>query len=290
MQFVGSFTTFNPVSGYFVVPYVNLLKSHVAVSANTAINDKSNTQLPLILDWMAGRAQKRVHGRPVTQIARALDRINYILHLAINRSSERSAPANLIERIADEISVIDEDVAKDLYTPARLLKSQIPSIDIANDPHFPNANWDGYFAVLTLAILGNIHRLMTEERELSAATVALAAEAMEALTLAENPTLFAREFDQSLQKRICLRNQRNAIEGHAVLNAWKERFREWVMAEYLPHLNRKRPNRHEAARQFKAQVIDPALRKRKIPALESRRNLVRVLADSLTSDLRPPNP
>lgn len=281
MQFIGSFTTFDPINGYFVGSNDKLLKSTAAIA-------KNNASWPLILDWMAGRAQTIVHGRARQEIDNALATINYVFYLATEKIAGKDDSTDPIQQIVGKLSVSDS-ISSEVFTPARLLKSQVPAFDITNDKHFVNAKWSEYFAVLALAILGDIHRFYHLEREISGAMIGLAAEAMEALGMAEWPAILQPELDQPIQKKISVRNRKNAIKGHATRNELKAKFWDWLQAECVPTLEGKRLNHREAARKFIAAHVGPILKVKKIPELEDREKLVRVLADSLTGNARFPN-
>jgi hypothetical protein len=281
MQFVGSFTTFHPIGGYFVVPYSNLLKSTVSTGTNS-IN------WPLIFDWMAGRAQTIIQGRTQTEIDNALATINYVLYLATEKIAGINDPTDRISQNVGKLLKSDSN-SSDVFTPGRLLKSQVPEFDIGNDERFPNAKWSEYFAVLTLAILGDIHRFYHQERELSGAMIGLAAEAMEALAIAEWPSILKPEIDQPIQEQIRIRNQKSAIQGHAVRNEWKARFWNWLETDYISTLQGKPFNRRAAARKYYAAHVAPVLKRTKIQELENENKFVRVLADSLVRNPRFPN-
>jgi hypothetical protein len=281
MQFIGSFTTFHPIGGYFVVPYSNLLQSTV----NTGTN---NNNWPLIFDWMAGRAQTIIQGRTRTEIDNALATINYVLYLATEKIAGINDPTDRIPQIVGNL-LNSDSISSEVFTPARLLKSQIPEFDIGNDEQFPNAKWSEYFAILTLAILGDIHRFYRLDGKISGATIGLAAEAMEALAIAEWPAILQPEINRPIQEQIRIRNQKSAIQGHAVRNEWKAKFWDWLEAEYISTLQGKPLNRRAAARKFYAAHVAPVLKKTKVPELENEEKVVRVLADSLARNPRFPN-
>lgn len=278
MQFIGSFTTFNPISGNFNVDNSQLLQ----LTKHFHVNSES---FPLILDSMADRARNIISGRQIEEINAAIDTINYIFHLSVAQPVVAERESDAIKTIAARRAA--ETAIEQSLTPAQLLRANIPHFDINKINEFPNAKWQEYFAILTLAALGNIHRFHHLDGEFSGASVGLAAECMEALVIAENPSLFQPELNRPIQEQICIRNQQNAIKGHAVLNEWKQRFADWVDKVLLPTLQGKRLNKREAARQFKSDVIDPILKVRRIAELE-RRDLIRILADSLPEDRRLP--
>lgn len=235
---------------------------------------------------MAERARKIITGRKRKEINAAINTINYILYLSINKQLPFSVERDLTEQIAERH--IHALTIENSSTPAQLLKSQIPSFDINKDTQFRNAKWEEYFAILALAALGDIHHFHHMDGEISGASVGLAAESMEALSIAENPSSFTPELNRPIKEQIRIRNQRSAIEGHAVLNEWKQKFADWVKNEHLPKpvAQGKRLNNREAARQFEKLVVNRL--PEKISELQEAKHLVRIFADSLTGNPRVP--
>jgi hypothetical protein len=175
-------------------------------------------------------------------------------------------------------------VPLDLFTPARLLRSQMKNISIGTDELFPKGTWPEYFAVLALAALGELHRL-TEDK-INIATVALAAEAMEALTIAESPELVGPMLTGDHRKKVSIQNKRNAIQGHAAINRWKGLFRKWLAEEHLPSLNGRPLNKQEAARLYKDEFIDPLINNGVAPELNDVKDIIRLLVNSLADSPR----
>lgn len=276
MQYIGSFNTFNPLSGYFSSPYSELYKSRVNLESD-------GIHFPLILDWMAGRAQKIIKERELEEIENALNTINYFLYLA---NEEHIPPIDSTDPIEIHVHNSINHVPKKLNTPARLLSSQLAKICIDDDELFPNAKWEEYFAILALAALGDIHRFHQSDNELFISTIGLAAEAMEALVFAESPEFIEPLLSQSEKKKTSIRNSANAREGHAALNKWKDRFRTWVLEYYVPSLNGKPLVKRKAAKEFINTILDPEIEAGLDPEFVRPEYLNRVLADSLASDPR----
>jgi len=278
MQFIGSFSTFNPLTGYFTCPYSELLKSKVKIP--NLNGNKIN--FPSILDWITGRAQLIIKERNLEEIENALNTINYLFYLVEEENTPTIDSNDPIEIIAHSIS---SQLPIELFTPARMLNAQVPIFPIDDNESFRNGRWEQYFAILALALLGDIHRFFQFEKEMSITTVSLAAEAMEALVFAESPELIAPPMDPGLQEQ-SRRNRDNAITGHTAVNDWKRRFQTWLLEEYLPPLAGKSANKRHSAQIFKKRFMDPEIAANRAPELEEQKNLVRTLADSLANDPR----
>lgn len=278
MQFIGSFSTFNPLTGYFSRPYSDLGKSVVRTGSSAS----DDIQFPLILDWMTGRAQNIIRDRQISEIENALDTINYLFHLAELQYTPTIEPNDAIQ-IAFNSAI--NRLPIELFTPARILNSQVKEYDIGDNKLFRNGHWEEYFAILALAILGDIHRFYQSKEDISVEIAAFAAEAMEALTIAESPGLIAAAMDPAFQKQSS-RNRDNAIQGHAELNALKSLFGLWVTNEYLPNFGDKSANKREAARTFLTRIASGKVTVDCATILEEQKDLVRTLADSLTRDPR----
>jgi len=276
MQFIGSFRTFDPIDGYF-----RSEDRSVVVIADHEYYENSSSIFPVVLDSMADRAREIIAGRTRDEINAALDTVNFMLYLSVHEILDVDGETTSIERV--ENGVIAGLIVDGAYTPAQLLKSQIPLYDITGNDQLRNAKWEEYFAVLALAALGDIHRFRQLDGTLSDASVGWAAQSMEALVIAENPALLVEGQNQLVKEQMRIRNQRSAIRGHAELNEWKQRFREWVGQGYLPNLQGKRPNKRDAARQFKSLVVDPHLENHRVPALENAKDPIRLFADSLAN-------
>ena len=278
MQFIGSFSTFNPLNGYFSCPYSELLKSKVKITKL----DNNKIHFPLILDWMAGRAQKIIKERKLEEIENALNTINYLFYLIEAENTPTVDSGIPIELIHHSIS---SQLPIELFTPARMLNAQVPIFPIDDNELFKNGRWEEYFAVLALAALGDIHLFYQSDQDISIEIVGLAAEAMEALTFAESPELIAPAMDPGLQEQR-LRNQENAIEGHAELNALKRHFQSWLLADFNPNLGGKPFIKREAARIFIKRMTSGEITIESSVDLGEQKNLVRTLADSLVRDPR----
>jgi hypothetical protein len=278
MQFLGSFNTFDPIDGYFVRPYDKLLE---LTDAPTENNDEKS----LIFDSMAARARAVLVNRTSGEISEILSAINWLLSTAYEDESAANDDPDDLELRAFVKRELQVDISQGFYTPASLLKTISPVINVEGVEQFSNATWKECFAVIALATLGDIHRVLGTNGHLPASTVALAAEAMEALALAEGPARSPDELDQPLRKQISLRNQQSAITGHAAVNAWKEKFCNWVANEHIPSLHEQVLNRRAAAKLFIATHIAPALREGKLLELEGK-HLDRIFADSLTNHPR----
>lgn len=283
MQFVNSFSTFNPISGYFVAPYSELSKSRIGDP------NRPKMEVPLILDWIAGRAQKIVQKRRIEEIENALNAINYLLYLAANKNVKSAPPSNSndpIER-AVHATLKWDAISIDFYTPARLLNSQVSEFNIDGYVEFPNAEWRELFAVLALAALGDIHRFYPlDGGAISVGTVGLVAEAMEALAFAEVPSLLHPAMDERRKKR-SLQGRANAIKGHAALNERKAAFCEWVLKEHVPRLPPgQRLNKRKAAREYCQTFLDAELRAGRADELKGKEDRVRILAEALATDPR----
>jgi hypothetical protein len=273
MRFGNSFSTFNPINGNFKAKKYKLQQ----LSSNTDVNSEA---FPLILDLMAERARRIIASRRIKEINAAVDSINGIFYLNVRKTLGSDGDTVSIEQTAARL-IAEFEIDKS--TPAQLLKSNIPLFDITNDHGFPNAKWEEYFAILTLAALGNIHRFLDLDGEFSGASTALAAEGMEALIIGENPSLFQTELDRPLKEKISIRNARNVATRYVFRDRWKQQFAIWVPREYVPKLNGMCFNKRDAARQFWEEVMDPALKKEQNPEFD-RLDVIRMLAESLPVD------
>jgi hypothetical protein len=275
MQFIGSFNTFNPLNGYFSRPYSELTKS--------VVNLKSDgIHFPLILDWMAGRAQEIIKERNLEEIENALNTINYLFYLVEEENRPKISSNDPIELLVREFS---NPLPIELFTPARMLITQVSKFSIDDSELVKNGRWEEYFAILALALLGDIHRFYQSKEDISVEIAAFAAEAMEALTIAESPGLSAPVMDPGLQEQ-SLRNQENAIKGHAELNALKSQFQTWLLKEYLPDMGGKPFIKRDAARVFEKRIKGGEIATECSVDLGAQVVLVRTLADSLAKDPR----
>ena len=275
MQFIGSFNTFNPLNGSFSRPYSELTKS--------IVNSKSDgIHFPLIFDWMAGRAQIIIKERNLEEIENALNTINYLFYLVEKENTPAIDSNNPIEVIAHSIS---NQLPKELFTPARMLNAQVSKFPIDDNELFKNGRWEEYFAILALALLGDIHRFYQSKKDISIEIAAFAAEAMEALTIAESPELIAPAMDPGLQEQ-SLRNRENAIKGHAEVNDLKGQFQTWLLNEYITNLGGKPFIKRDAARVFEKRIKGGKIVMACSVDLEAQVDLVRTLADSLTRNPR----
>lgn len=177
-------------------------------------------------------------------------------------------------------------IPKELNTPARLLNSQLSKISLENDDSFPNAKWEEYFAILALAALGDIHRFYQMDNGIDGATIGLAAEAMEALTFAESPTVIEPLLSSNEKAKTSIRNSENARKGHASLNRWKDHFRAWVLENCDPKTDDEPFVKRNAANRFIREVLIPQIETGADPDFKRPQHLSRVLADSLASDPR----
>ena len=212
---------------------------------------------PIILGDMVKRARNIVKGRTLEEIEYAVSTINYLLNKA---------------EYSSEIK---------FFGPAQLLLERIKEFDLSNQDSFPKAKWEEYFAILALAAIGELYWCYKEEDEITFATIGLAVEAMEALTIAAASDLAIPELEDGLRKQISLRNRKNAILQHAVVNAWKPKFRDWCYNVYLPSLGNEQPTKRGAARLFKEEFMDPLIKEDQALELADQTDLVRTLADSL---------
>jgi hypothetical protein len=270
MRFGNPFSTFNPINGNFNTEKLKLRK----LKRDTHVNLDA---FPLILDLMAERARKIIGDRQIKEINAAVDSINGIFYLNLGKPLGIDGDIISIEQTAARLIA---GHAIDQSTPAQLLKSNIPLFNITNDHDFPNAKWEEYFAVLTLAALGNIHQFHALDGEYSGAIAALAAEGMEALILGENSSLFRPELERSLEEQISSRNARNVGARYKSRDPWKQRFAIWVPREYVSTLRGKRLNKRAAARIFYRDVMKPELTKKEIIEFE-RLDVIRMLAESV---------
>jgi len=161
-------------------------------------------------------------------------------------------------------------------SPAQILLARITDYDISDQASYPIAKWEEYFAILALAAIGELYWIYKEDKEITATTVGLAAEAMEALTLAE-VSLEIPAIDESLRRKISLQNRKNAIKQHAATNDLKVKFRTWSYREYLSNPGDEKPTRRRAARRY----VDKLIKEGLAPELSDQNDLVRTLAESL---------
>lgn len=148
------------------------------------------------------------------------------------RQEQHGDPACYTRSVAcqDHLALLDSRIINgaDSTASRSVLLTQIKDVDISDQDSFPNAKLEKYFAVLALAVIGGLYRTYrADEKEITIATVGLAAEAMEAITIAEAPELAIPTFNTGLKQRISARNSENAIRGHAALNTWKAKFHKW---------------------------------------------------------------
>lgn len=275
MQFINSFSTFNPLNGYFSRPYSELHKSKVDLKS-------VGMNFPPIFDWMAGRAQIVITGRQLEEIENALNTINYMFYLVEEENTPKISSNNPIELFAHANSI---QLPSELFTPARMLNAQVSKFTIDDNKLFNNGRWEEYFAILALALLGDIHRFFQSKADISIEIACYAAEAMEALTIAESPRLISPAMDPGLQEQ-SLRNQENAIKGHAERNALKSQFQTWLLKEHLLGLRGKPFIKRDAARVFINRIKSGEIGTECSVDLEAQVDLVRTLADSLVKDPR----
>ena len=172
MQFKDPFRQFHPIAGKLYGPF------------------------PLIVFDMVERARKIIKGRTLDEINFAVNTINYLIHKAdVDRAGlsyvlKHDSNDNEIKKIkfnqfVDEFFKLQD--SERLFSPARSLLEQINNSDISDQDSFPKAKWEEYFAILALAAIGEMYWIYREDPEINIATVGLAVEAMEALTIAEAP-------------------------------------------------------------------------------------------------------
>lgn len=261
MQFIDSFRQFDPIKG------------------------ELKGRFPIILNDMVKRARSLIKGRTLKEINYAVSTINYLLFKPENSSDPTDDSSVDVIETVDLSEFIDEfhnlQAKERLFGPAQVLLEQIKEFDLSDQESFPKAKSEEYFAILTLAAIGELYWLYKEDDEITVATVGLAVEAMEALTIAEASHLAIPALEESLQKQISLRNSKSGILKHAALNAWKPKFHKWCYDVYLQNLGDESPTRRGAARLFRKEFMEPLIKADQAPELKNQIDLVRTLADSL---------
>ncbi len=259
MQFINPFQDFDPIKGLF------------------------NSNLPFILNFIAERARKIIKDRKIEEISYALSTINYLLVDDID-----SDVINESIEIADHVLPA---LAEESLTPATALMLRMDDFDISNQDLFPAAKREEYFAILALAALGELNWIYDLNKEVSVATVGLAAEAMEALAVAESLTTLepVQSLDEAVREKISLQNSLAAIKRHSAYNDLKARFIRYYLEDYLPNLEGREPNKTEAVKRFVRAVVYPEAAADPESPFNDRKlkQIVRTLLDALRDHLRP---
>ena len=258
MQFINPFQDFDSIKGSF------------------------DSNLPIILNCIAERARTIIGDRKAEEISYALSTINYLLvddidSDVINESIEiagHTLPAHVEESL----------------TPAAALMLRMDDFDISNQDLFPAAKREEYFAVLALAALGELNWIYHLNKEISVATVGLAAEAMEALAVAESLTTQQplQNVERAVREKISLQNRLAAIKRHSAYKELKARFIRYYLEDYLSNLEGREPNKTEAAKSFVRDVVcREAAADSESPFNDRKpKQIVRTLLDALRDHLR----
>ena len=259
MQFINPFQEFDPVKGTF------------------------NSNLPVILNFIAERARKIIKDRKTEEISYALSTINYLLLDDIN--------SDVINESIEIAGHALPALAEESLTPAAALMLRMDDFDISNQDLFPAAKPEEYFAILTLAALGELNWIYHLNKEISVDTVALAAESMEALAVAESFTTREpiQDVEKAVREKISLQNRLAAIKRHSAYNELKARFIRNYLDDYLPTVEGGKPNRSEAARRFvhEFSLSESALDPESLIYDRGREQMIRTLLDALRDHLRP---
>ena len=170
---------------------------------------------------------------------------------------------------------------------------RMEDLDISNQDLFPAAKQEEYFAILALAALGELNWIYHLNKEVSVATVGLAAEAMEALAVAESLTTqqALQNVETAVREKISLQNRLAAIKRHSAYNELKARFIRYYLDDYLPTVEGGNPNRSEAARRFVDEIFlsESANDPESLTYDREREQMVRTLLDALRDHLRSTN-
>ncbi len=259
MQFINPFQEFHPIKGSI------------------------NSNLPIILNFIAETARKIIKDRKIEEISYALSTINYLLVDDID--------SDVINESIETASHALPALAEESLTPATALMLRMDDFDISNQDLFPAAKREEYFAILALAALGELNWIYHLNKETSLATVGLAAEAMEALAVAESLTTPQpiQSLETAVREKISLQNRRAAIKRHSAYNELKARFIRYYLEEYLPNLKGREPNKSEAARRFVQEIVMPEAAADPESPFNDRKpkQIVRTLLDALRDHLRP---
>lgn len=181
--------------------------------------------------YIANKARNILEQRSIEEIQFGLKTINWIYF-----ESEQAY-------IEGMLIMVGKDDATFYITPTVVLASQIDKFDITKQVDFPRAQWEEYFAILALALIGNAvnyekieypHLRLTKkeiEKQKRDSIGDALADAMEAVCYAES-ILSKNEIlkrspeliDESLNSQIRLRNQQAAIARHEPKNYIKRQF------------------------------------------------------------------
>ena len=258
MQFINPFEVFHPIKGSF------------------------NSNLPVILDFIAERARRIIKDRKIEEISYALSTINYLLLDDID--------SDVINESIEIAGHVLPALAEESLTPATALMLRMDDFDISNQDLFPEAKREEYFAILALAALGELNWIYHLNKEVSVATVGLAAEAMEALAVAESLTTIEpiQDVEKAVREKISLQNRLAAIKRHSAYNELKARFIQYYLEDYLPTVEGGKPNRSEAARRFVWDIILPEVADDPESPFKNREpeQMIRTLLDALRDYLR----
>ena len=259
MQFINPFQDFDPVKGSF------------------------NSNLPVILNFIAERARKIIKGRKTEEISYALSTINYLLLDDID--------SDVIDESLETAGHTPAALAEESLTPAAALMLRMDDFDISNQDLFPAAKPEEYFAILALAALGELNWIYHLNTEVSVATVGLAAEAMEALAVAESLTTREpiQNLENAVREKISVQNREAAIKRHSAYNDLKAQFIQYYIEEYLPTVKGGKPNRSEAARRFvdEFDLSEIAGDLKSLFYDRGREQMIRTLLDALRDHLQP---
>ncbi|KAF0190956.1 MAG: hypothetical protein FD165_2195 [Gammaproteobacteria bacterium] len=155
------------------------------------------------LGYIATRARKILQRRDSAAVRYAMPTLNWILH-----QEDRDLIVRTITRKNEDASYL---------SPTLILRYQMQLFDISGQIEFPDATWPEYFAVLSLALVGNVYRpplALRSNRKLSESEISirfreyagqLSTDAMEAICFAElllEKTGQAAEHDPDGQIRI----------------------------------------------------------------------------------------
>lgn len=258
MQFINPFQEFHPIKGSF------------------------NSNLPIILNFIAERARKIIKDRKTEEISYALSTINYLLLDDID--------SDVISESIETAGQTLPALAEESLTLAAALMLRMEDLDISNQDLFPAAKQEEYFAILALAALGELNWIYHLIKEVSVATVGLAAEAMEALAVAESLATLEpiQSLDEAVREKISLQNKLAAIKRHSAYNDLKARFIRYYLDDYLPTVEGGNPNRSEAARRFVHEIFlsESAGDPESLIYDRGREQMIRTLLDALRDYLR----
>jgi hypothetical protein len=207
VHFSYSFNSFNPIKGGMPQLFGGQFK-YIADKARNILAKRSNREIQFglkAINWMYSHAE-----------------LAYL-------------EAMIIELGKEDITVY--------IAPTVVLAHQIDKFDITEQVDFPKAQWEEYFAILALALIGNavnyekmeypyLRLKKTEIEKIKQESIGDAlADAMEAVCYAESiisKKEFIRENSKIIKEvvntQICLRNKYAAIVRHTPKNIIKRRF------------------------------------------------------------------